>query len=111
MNHCGRTTASYRYSHSGIRTGVGEFHILCQYVMTIYLRLTTSTTRCRHHAETFSDGRKRVRSLESGVWHVYHVDDATHISLAPVWFGTSRQEALWKDIGRWLRAADDALKS
>ncbi|KAJ3553113.1 hypothetical protein NM688_g3790 [Phlebia brevispora] len=70
--------------------------------------LSCSTTHCRHYARALGDTshKQDLAAVQSGLWHVYHIDDANHISLAPIWFGTSRQKALWREVGQWLRNID-----
>ena len=72
-------------------------------------------TRCRHfsHADNILgwDETRYGRPPEPGIWHVHHLEDAHHLSIAPLWFGSVEQKAFWKDIGHWLRSIDAARQS
>ncbi|RPD55873.1 alpha/beta-hydrolase [Lentinus tigrinus ALCF2SS1-6] len=67
-------------------------------------------TRCRHFSHTDNvlgwDETRYGRPPDPGIWHVHHLEDAHHLSIAPVWLGTAEQKAFWKDLGHWLRAID-----
>jgi len=71
-----------------------------------------SNTQCRHFSEA-----KRTSGIggvlpsppapEPGVWHVFSLQNANHLSIAPIWFDTKRQRVFWRDLGRWLREIDE----
>ncbi|KAG1754828.1 alpha beta-hydrolase [Suillus paluster] len=42
-----------------------------------------------------------------GIWCVYALENASHFSIAPFWWGSRRQRAFWLELGNWLRAIDD----
>ena len=72
-------------------------------------------TRCKHfsHTDDILDGSEKRRyedSVEAGVWHVHHLNDAHHVSIVPVWLGTEEQKAFWRDLGHWLRAIDCGVR-
>lgn len=39
-------------------------------------------------------------------WEVYHLQDATHASLCPIWNGGARQRHFWRGMGCWLADVD-----
>ncbi|TBU63809.1 alpha/beta-hydrolase [Dichomitus squalens] len=73
-------------------------------------------TRCMHysHSESVLNGPpEKSRYHEppvGGVWHVHHLENAHHFSIAPVWLATESQKAFWTDLGHWLRAVDHARR-
>jgi len=73
-----------------------------------------SSTSCRHLGESIcskSSGEGEIEiyeDVEPGVWHVYHLKDANHCMLVPVWIGSTRQKTFFTDLGRWLGAVDAA---
>ncbi|GJE85878.1 alpha/beta hydrolase fold-containing protein [Phanerochaete sordida] len=77
-------------------------------VLSQWHPLNCSETTCRHWPrepavpQDFSDLPDPV----PGLWDVFEVPDATHISLVPFWYGTARQRAFWGSVGRWLREID-----
>ncbi|TFK94409.1 alpha/beta-hydrolase [Polyporus arcularius HHB13444] len=72
-------------------------------------------TSCRHVSHSDSilgwDETRYGRPPDAGVWHVHHLEDAHHLSIAPFWLGTAEQEAFWKDMGHWLRCIDEVRRS
>lgn len=62
-----------------------------------------STALCRHHS-------KRTHTVTGrpypGIWCVYALEDASHFSIAPFWWGSRRQRAFWLELGNWLWAID-----
>lgn len=76
--------------------------------------LACNSTRCRHFTSSESstststpEPHDAKYAPEPGIWHVYEVEDATHISLAPLWLGNARQKHYWEQLGRWLRSIDE----
>ncbi|KAH9944264.1 uncharacterized protein BXZ73DRAFT_96757 [Epithele typhae] len=70
-------------------------------------------TLCRHynHGEGILDSPEKTphdTPPEAGVWHVHELQDAHHLSVVPIWVGSGRQKAFWRDLGQWLRAIDSA---
>lgn len=41
-----------------------------------------------------------------GTWLVSTINDASHISLVPLWMGTLRQRIFWGQVGDWLTRID-----
>lgn len=70
-----------------------------------------SETSCQHWHPSYTlpqlSRQAQSTDLVPGVWNVYDVADATHVSLVPFWLGTPRQQAFWEATGRWLRAIDN----
>ncbi|KAI0784978.1 alpha/beta-hydrolase [Abortiporus biennis] len=65
-------------------------------------------TKCRHHTFDYTNHKAlNMDKPEPGIWDVYTLDDTHHVSIAPLWFNTPRQQAFWQDFGRWLRDVDD----
>ncbi|KAI1788803.1 alpha/beta-hydrolase [Ganoderma leucocontextum] len=75
-------------------------------------------TRCMHfsHAESIldsdgtSDQSRYDESPEAGIWHVHHLENTHHFSIAPIWLATQSQKAFWTDLGHWLRAIEDGRR-
>jgi len=74
--------------------------------------LDCGSTTCRHYTPSASmsdsftgDAHDKIKP-EPAIWHVYEVEDANHCSLAPRWFGTTRQKHFWEALGRWLEDID-----
>ena len=73
-------------------------------------------TRCTHydHSENVLDGplekMRYEETPDAGVWHVHHLENAHHFSIAPFWLATESQKAFWTDLGHWLRAIDHAFQ-
>ncbi|CAL1694038.1 unnamed protein product [Somion occarium] len=65
--------------------------------------LDCESTHCRH-----LDIAPEEDTIERGTWHVYDLDDANHLSIAPFWFNTSRQTMFWREMGQWLWKVDVA---
>lgn len=40
--------------------------------------------------------------VEAGIWHVTRMAETSHVSLAPLWAGSTQQKCFWQDYGRWL---------
>jgi len=53
---------------------------------------------CTH--SSFSERQK------SGIWFVKYLENANHLSIAPIWRGSAMQIAFWKDVGNWLQDID-----
>ncbi|KAI0698385.1 alpha/beta-hydrolase [Cerioporus squamosus] len=72
-------------------------------------------TRCRHFSHSDSilgwDETRYGHPPDAGIWHVHHLEDAHHVSIAPFWLGTAEQKAFWKDLGHWLRSVDEVRRA
>ncbi|KAI0692668.1 hypothetical protein BC835DRAFT_44185 [Cytidiella melzeri] len=71
-----------------------------------------NSTCCKHRTwiedDDASDAKQQenLPSLTPGLWNVYHVRDANHVSIAPFWFGTRRQRLFWERMGNWLQSIE-----
>ncbi|KAF8898972.1 hypothetical protein BD779DRAFT_50376 [Infundibulicybe gibba] len=65
--------------------------------------LSCVVTSCRHH-EHPSNSVSRDRLLP-GIWNVHEIENASHISVAPIWFSNPQKE-YWRDLGQWLKDID-----
>ncbi|THH19047.1 hypothetical protein EW146_g2052 [Bondarzewia mesenterica] len=64
-------------------------------------------TQCCHHA---SEDRDSISfCYEPGIWHVHQLEDASHTSIMPFWWGNQRQQQFWDDFGDWLRHVDASM--
>ncbi|KAJ7103312.1 alpha/beta-hydrolase [Mycena belliarum] len=80
--------------------------------------LPCGRTRCRHFGPvapelveyTDNDYHRDRVTPRPGIWCVnWQEEDANHMSLLPLWTGTSRQRRFWEQLGRWLLAVDKAF--
>ncbi|KAJ7492409.1 alpha/beta-hydrolase [Mycena latifolia] len=64
-------------------------------------------TRCQHFAPVAAgdDGLRKVVP-SPGIWYVNQEEDTNHLSIVPLWTGTSRQQQFWVKLGRWLLAVE-----
>lgn len=67
-----------------------------------------SLTRCRHQEDAIEDLNI---SLNPGIWHVYQINEANHLSILPFWIGDLRQIRFWKSTGEWLRGVDEIAQA
>lgn len=66
-----------------------------------------SHTRCRHFGKEGDDDDRLHRvAPRPGIWYVNQEEDATHMSIVPLWTGTGRQQQFWVKLGRWLGAVE-----
>ncbi|KAJ6504400.1 alpha/beta-hydrolase [Mycena vulgaris] len=68
-------------------------------------------TRCRHFGPAPQIAVKSTENEDRfqprpGIWYVNEEEDANHMSIVPLWMGTSRQQRFWLRLGRWLRAVE-----
>lgn len=72
-----------------------------------------SVTTCRHRSQPLGASRafSNPPELSPGIWDVYEVPDASHISLVPLWLGTVHQRIFWESVGQWLRAIDRQIEA
>lgn len=126
-----RMTAWSRYSHSGIHSSAGTYSrnsyhahppLNCRILIFSLLRRTScrhyGSSRCSPESSSSSDISSSPAStedreysqgeIEPGTWHVYHMEDAHHHSIVPMWTGSDRQKTFWRDLGRWLAEVDSA---
>lgn len=86
------------------------------------LLLLPRRTRCRHYGSSkcsnpesgvssADQSKYSLGELEAGTWHVYHMEDAHHHSIVPMWTGSDRQITFWKDLGKWLAGVDSLASS
>ena len=105
---------SCRYSRSGTPSSASAYAAKSRQ-MSYLTAYVCRFTRCRHfsHADNILgwDETRYGRPPEPGIWHVHHLEDAHHLSIAPLWFGSAEQKAFWKDMGHWLRSIDAARQS
>lgn len=65
------------------------------------------STRCIHHETHVSLRTQAPQSrIEPGVWNVYSLENTHHLSILPLWFGTSCQVEFWNDLGNTLNVLD-----
>ncbi|KAL5533939.1 hypothetical protein ACEPAG_399 [Sanghuangporus baumii] len=72
-------------------------------------------TRCIHHESSPASAplpsprlrrHPEKRLLEPGVWNVYTLEDTHHLSILPLWVGSSYQQNFWSDLGDFLNNID-----
>ncbi|KAI0275048.1 alpha/beta-hydrolase [Gloeopeniophorella convolvens] len=66
-------------------------------------------TRCVHHPPAhISELKKsaRTRSIQPGIWNVYHIDDINHFTLVSERFESQKQTEFWLEMGSYLRTLD-----
>ncbi|KAJ7040392.1 alpha/beta-hydrolase [Mycena alexandri] len=68
-------------------------------------------TRCNHlkFSSQLDDDSNKL-TLEPGVWYVNEEENATHLSLIPLWTGTERQQRFWRKLGEWLTTVEGKRK-
>ncbi|TFK77321.1 alpha/beta-hydrolase [Pluteus cervinus] len=47
------------------------------------------------------------RNIQPGTWHVYQLDNVSHVSLVPFWFSSSQQRIFWMELGQWLHRVEE----
>ncbi|KAJ7786540.1 alpha beta-hydrolase, partial [Mycena metata] len=65
---------------------------------------------CRVSVQLEDDDNKLTLELEPGVWYVNEEENATHLSLIPLWTGTERQRRFWMRLGKWLTTVEGKRK-
>ncbi|KAF8310029.1 alpha/beta-hydrolase [Clavulina sp. PMI_390] len=64
--------------------------------------------RCIHHDRDVADEPDIVIRLGEGRTKVEHLEKHHHLSIMPLWMGTDRQRAFWRELGEWLEDVDEA---
>jgi len=60
------------------------------------------STNCIH----LSQCKPMPTTPKPGIWYVRQIDDATHVSLLPIWMSSKRQRVFWGELGDWLETID-----
>ncbi|EJD03643.1 alpha/beta-hydrolase [Fomitiporia mediterranea MF3/22] len=63
-----------------------------------------TATKCIHHEASLSPRTQRSsrKSIEPGIWNVYTLENTHHLSILPLWIGSSHQRDFWSDLGNLL---------
>jgi len=71
----------------------------------------SSSTICRRYIPSGTENEYLEEPIkpEPGIWHVHQIENANHCSLAPRWFGTTRQKHFWETMGCWLGNIDESI--
>ncbi|KAJ7675395.1 alpha/beta-hydrolase [Mycena rosella] len=104
---------SFFRPHNSEESSMGEEYWANDGVVPLFSQwhpLPCRRTRCRHVGtvvakSTDKDDRFHEGAPRPGIWYV-NQEDATHMSIIPLWTGTSQQQQFWMKLGHWLRAIE-----
>lgn len=75
------------------------------YLFHAHALLSTSETRCSH--DPILEGNLINQTPSPGIWLVHEIPESSHISLVPVWLGTTQQKQFWRTMQEHLISIDD----
>ncbi|KAJ7161357.1 alpha/beta-hydrolase [Mycena crocata] len=64
-------------------------------------------TRCQHLESSTDHLRGKP---QPGIWYINPLEDANHMSIVPLWTGTSRQKQFWVKLEKWLSTIEGSRR-